>query len=131
MERNRNWKENIALPTGTVLHIGYDRYTITDIPPRFGGSSIFYQVYRENSSLPYGLKECCPIELEGRLRRVNGLLTGTDEKAGALLSAARARMCGEVTISQRIAAQSGRTIPVLEAPEDILIEMQETVPETA
>lgn len=111
-----------ALPEGSVLRIGDERYTITDAEPRAGGSSIFYRARREGSSLPYGVKECCPLELRDRLRRVNGLLVGTDEHAEKLLADARERLQTEAKISQEIAARSGRIIPVLEAPGQLRIE---------
>lgn len=122
MSDYKNGWEVSPLPAGAVLRIGDERYTITDAEPREGGSSIFYRARREGSSLPYGIKECCPLELRDRLRRVNGLLVGTDEHAEKLLADARERLQTEAKISQEIAAQSSRTIPVLEIPGELRIE---------
>lgn len=122
-----NWKEAIALPAGTILRSGKYKalYTISVEAPRFGGSSIFYRLTREGSSLPYGLKECCPSELEGRLRRIGGTLAGTDEEAQYILENARRHMLAEAEISQRVAALSSRAIPVLEAPEELFIQLKQ------
>ena len=53
----------------------------------------------------------------GRLVRTDGVLTGLDDGACHALAQARNRMAREAEVSQRGAAVSQRTIPVLEAPD--------------
>lgn len=112
---------SLALPAGTVLRRGGGRYILGEVTG-FGGSSLFYAAKKEGSALPFGIKECCPGELAGRLRREGGILAGTDAQAGYALKQARERMRQEAEISQKVAAVSAKTIPVWEAPGDFTVE---------
>ena len=115
MGDTRKQREALALPAGTVLRCGGVRWTLGGAVCQ-GGSCLFYRAAREDSALPFGIKECCPSELSGRLIRRDGVLTGVDGAADAALAQARARMAAEAEISQRVAAVSQRALPVLEAP---------------
>ena len=115
MGDTRKQREALALPAGTVLRCGGVRWTLGGAVCQ-GGSCLFYRAAREDSALPFGIKECCPRELSGRLIRRDGVLTGVDGAADAALAQARARMAAEAEISQRVAAVSQRALPVLEAP---------------
>ena len=112
---------SLALPAGTVLRRGSDRYILGEVAS-FGGSSLFYTAKKEGSALRFGIKECCPMDLAGRLRRKGSILTGTDDQAKYALTQARARMLGEAEISQKVAAVSAKTIPVWEASGDFTVE---------
>ena len=112
---------SLALPAGTVLRRGSDRYILGEVAS-FGGSSLFYTAKKEGSALRFGIKECCPMDLAGRLRRKGSILTGTDDQAKYALTQARARMLGEAEISQKVAAVSAKTIPVWEASGDLTVE---------
>lgn len=114
----------LALPAGTVLCCGGDRYILGEVSG-FGGSSVFYTAKKEGSDLPFGVKECCPGELAGRLRREGGILFGADEQADDALVRARERMLRETVISQDVAAVSPRRIPAWDAPADIAVETAE------
>ena len=111
---------SLALPAGTVLRRGSDRYILGEVAS-FGGSSLFYTAKKEGSALRFGIKECCPMDLAGRLRRKGSILTGTDDQAKYALTQARARMLGEAEISQKVAAVSAKTIPVWEASGDLTV----------
>ena len=113
-----------ALPAGTVLLCGDDQYTLGDVIS-YGGSSVFYAAEKTGSSLLFGVKECCPSELAGRLQRTHGVLTGADEQSEYALGRARERMLWETSVSQEVAAVSLRSIPVLEAPDEISVETPE------
>ncbi len=126
---NRDIRE--PLPAGTVLRceresIFYEknRYILHEANS-FGGSSIFYSAEKEGSALPFGIKECFPRELAGRLRREHGILTGTDEASAHALEKARERMLIETEISQKAVFLSGRSIPVLDAPKEMVVETAE------
>ena len=112
---------SLALPAGTVLRRGSDRYILGEVTS-FGGSSLFYTAKKVGSALRFGIKECCPMDLAGRLRRNGSILTGTDDQAKYALTQARARMLGEAEISQKVAAVSAKTIPVWEASGDLTVE---------
>lgn len=112
------------LPAGTVLRCGGARYILGDTVS-FGGSSVFYSAKKEDSALPFGVKECCPAELAERLCRKNGVLTGADEAVDDALSQARARLLKEAEISQKVAAVSSRSIPVWEASQRMEVETAE------
>ena len=112
---------SLALPAGTVLRRGSDRYILGEVAS-FGGSSLFYTAKKEGSALRFGIKECCPMDLAGRLRREGGILTGTDDQAKYALTQARTRMLGEAEISQKVAVVSAKTIPVWEASDDLTVE---------
>ncbi len=107
---------NLALPAGTVIRCGGACYTLGAVLGQ-GGSCLLYQASKQGSALPFGIKECCPGDLVGRLVRTDGVLTGLDDGACHALAQARNRMAREAEVSQRVAAVSQRTIPVLEAPE--------------
>lgn len=117
-----NLEFRTPLPSGTVLTCGNgDRYMI-DKTISFGGSSVFYSAKKEGSALPFGIKECFPSELADTICREGGLPTGVDARTTYLLDQARARLLNETGISQQVAAVSGRTIPVWEAPDRIRIQ---------
>lgn len=115
---------SLALPAGTALRRGGDRYILGEAVS-FGGSSLFYTATKESSALPFGIKECCPGEAAERLRRESGVLTGADAQTEHALARARARMLGEAKISQDVAAVSAKTVPVWEAPGDFTVETAE------
>lgn len=112
---------SLALPAGTVLRRGSDRYILGEVVS-FGGSSLFYTAKKVGSALRFGIKECCPMDLADRLRRKGSILTGTDDQAKYALTQARARMLGEAEISQKVASVSAKTIPVWEASGDLTVE---------
>lgn len=112
---------SLALPAGTVLRRGSDRYILGEVTG-FGGSSLFYTAKKEGSSLPFGIKECCPGALAGQLHRAAGVLAGASRPADYALAQARERMRREAEISQDVAAVSAKTIPVWEAPGDFTVE---------
>lgn len=114
----------MALPAGTVLRRGNDRYILGEVAS-FGGSSLFYTAEKEGSALRFGIKECCPADLTERMRREKGVPVGVDDRAEYALGKARERMLGEAEISQAVARGSGRTIPVWEAAGDLTVETAE------
>lgn len=126
---NRDVRE--PLPAGTVLRWERERIRceknryILHEAISFGGSSIFYSAEKEGNALPFGIKECFPRELAGRLRREHGILTATDEDSDHILKKARERMLMETEISQKLAVVSGRSIPVLDAPKEMAVETAE------
>lgn len=106
-------REDLALPAGTTLRCGGIRYTLGAVICQ-GGSCLLYQAKREGSALPFGIKECCPGELVNHLTRIHGVLTGSDPTTDRALAQSRARMAREALVSQRVAAVSPRSIPVLD-----------------
>ncbi|MDY3281218.1 protein kinase domain-containing protein [Dysosmobacter sp.] len=112
---------SLALPAGTVLCRGRDRYILGGVTG-FGGTSLFYTAKKEGSTLPFGIKECCPAEMTRYLRREGGVLTGVSAQAEHALGEARKRMMRETEISRNVAAVSAQTIPVWEAPRDSAVE---------
>ncbi len=115
--------QRTPLPAGTALRCGGVRYILGEAVS-FGGSSVFYSARKEGSDLPFGVKECYPAEMAGDLKREDGVLTGVDEMADEALSLARARFMKETEISQKVAAVSSRSIPVLENPNGSAVETE-------
>lgn len=112
---------SLALPAGTVLRRGRDRYILGGVTG-FGGTSLFYTAKKEGSNLPFGIKECCPAEMTRYLRREGGVLTGVSTQTEHALEEARKRMMRETEISRDVAAVSAQTIPVWEAPRNFAVE---------
>lgn len=115
---------SLALPAGTVLCRGGDRYVLEKVTG-LGGSCLFYAAKKEGSALPFGIKECCPAFLAEQLCRRGGIVAGAAGRAQRALDEMRERMRKEAEASQRVATLSARTIPVWEAPGEVLVETAE------